>query len=178
MSDELAKKLKWKDFYENVIRDRQFCNTTCQIYTRCPLSIQSKLSNKEDCRVKAMDSDTRRRFVRLFVFGDDGLYDEAMSTLFDLSQVLDIRHNKKEMITYLDLVVKLARTFRGVVEDKTPQKLVINIEDYAKPVELVGPGGLVEEGEIVMKRDPDSLLESPNLENIVKHRETKGNIFT
>jgi len=177
--DDLAKKVKWKEFYENVIRDRQFCNTSCIVYTRCPLSIQSRISDKHKCRVRELDSDHRRHFVRMFVFGEEGLYDEALAIIFNLTQILDLQNDKKDITLFLEALIKVARTFKGVAPDNSPKKLTINLEDYApeNKVMLVGQNGVVEEGKIVLDHDEESLIESPNLDSILKGP-PKGKMFT
>ena len=175
MADELGKKLKWKDFYENVLRDREFCNTTCQCFTRCPFSVQTKITEKQPCRVKELDNETQRRFVRLFVFGDDGLYDEAISTLFMISQKVDMT-DKDELGKYFELVLKFTRTFKGMIEEKAPNKFTISIEDIGKDVQVTDSRGRSVEADIIHDNDKESLLSSPNLGDIMKRCENK--VFT
>lgn len=169
----------------NGIKNRKHCNTRCIIFDQCPmmpLSLSRENPNS-DCLLNKGGNVLIRRFINLMAKGEDGLLNEINNTLY--SYAFDIETAppsvKKD---YAMMCMKLheqlyASQKNRDMEMKPNLTVVINEMDNTGKIREITP--ILEAGPIggrklnkeaydaVKEEDPESLLTSPLLEDLMKN---------
>jgi hypothetical protein len=160
---------RWEEF-QNMLATRETCSRECDYYDKCPLMPVVKAQGVYTCIVKGMSLDEKRKFMNFFVGGQQGLRDEIMLVLYDFTNTLDLK-DPKEAKSYIDLLLRVHREFYSVKKDDNkvnrPLTVTISETEGKRPREKTSPiRDTVDE-------DPESLLNSPDLEELVRLRKEK-----
>jgi len=159
------------DFYTKIDQELAkipYCSPKCGYYMVCPVCDRSN-TDTAPCVLLLLEETQRRRFVNLYLRGREGLKAEATELLFNLARRLDLKQNPADMITYIDTILKIDRSFkidpRKVVEtpkeeqEEAPARVEVSVTKRAKskdPDEKI-----VRKLEKELDNNPDSLFNSP-----------------
>jgi hypothetical protein len=114
-----------------------------------------------------LPEDKRRRFVNLYLRGRDGLQAEARELLFNLANGLNLKTSPADMITYIDTILKIDRSFKVTTpaskkvepeEDEVPQKIEVVVSKKAKAKDP--DEAIVRKIEKELDKNPESLFNS------------------
>ncbi len=175
------KRDKWLEFHTTVLKSRVVCSTTCVYYHRCPLAVYKDVSQDKPCEVVKLNDQDRERFMSLFVFGDEGLKDEAFRMLFKLARMLPM-DDPRGVEKYLDLLLRVVRAFRTDLAKETGpgEPITVNISglDVGELTDNPKEKLFLAE-DVVVQTDPESLLTSPVVDKIGKipTKESKKPVF-
>lgn len=156
------------------LKMRELCTNQCQYYLKCPYAAYHDVAKRENkCRVVELSKEEQKRFINMFVFDEeDGLKNEALGTLWSLGKALDLKDDPREMKMYLEAVVNVARAFK-----KQEKKVEKKVEPIEINMSTLNPKAVGKEIiPIPVKNednDPQSLLNSKNLEGILAKRDGK-----
>lgn len=158
------------DFYAKVDEELAkipYCSPKCNYYMACPVCDRSD-TNAAPCVLLMLEESQRRRFVNLYLRGRDGLKAEATELLFNLARKLDLKQNPGDMITYIDTILKIDRSFKVEAKktkepetetEEAPARVEVTVTKKAKskdPDEKI-----VRKLEKELDNNPDSLFNSP-----------------
>ena len=158
------------DFYAKVDEELAkipYCSPKCNYYMACPVCDRSD-TNAAPCVLLMLEESQRRRFVNLYLRGRDGLKAEATELLFNLARKLDLKQNPGDMITYIDTILKIDRSFKveakktkepETEQEEAPARVEVTVTKKAKskdPDEKI-----VRKLEKELDNNPDSLFNSP-----------------
>lgn len=159
------------DFYAKVDEELSkipFCSSKCNYYMACPVCDRSN-TNAAPCVLLLLEESQRRRFVNLYLRGRAGLKAEVTELLFNLARRLDLKQNPADMMTYIDTILKIDRSFkvdpRVVVEtpkierEDAPATIEVAVTKKAKPKNQ--DEKIVRKVERELDNNPDSLFNSP-----------------
>jgi hypothetical protein len=133
----------------------------------CPVCDRSD-TNAAPCVLLMLEESQRRRFVNLYLRGRDGLKAEATELLFNLARKLDLKQNPGDMITYIDTILKIDRSFKVEAKktkepetetEEAPARVEVTVTKKAKskdPDEKI-----VRKLEKELDNNPESLFNSP-----------------
>ena len=93
------------------IAKRKHCNMQCRIWDKCPLKHIASNTEGKPCLVNKLPARVKRRFVHLFLEGEEGVINEIKETLYDLSSRTN--NNVELQIAYLDRLLKFYKTVYG-----------------------------------------------------------------
>ena len=126
-------------------------------------------TNAAPCVLLMLEESQRRRFVNLYLRGRDGLKAEATELLFNLARKLDLKQNPGDMITYIDTILKIDRSFKvdttkvketpKTEKEEAPPRVEVTVTKKAKskdPDEKI-----VRKLERELDNNPESLFNSP-----------------
>jgi len=181
MSTSLSRKAKYKKFADSVLKRREDCTASCEIYGVCPFSNYDSRKGKQECVVKNLDKIDKNRFIAIFVFGDEGLKNEALKMLYKLGGILNLEDDPKEMQSYLEMIVKIIKAFKiDYTKVETDDQVIeIKLDD----VKVVGdiPVETPVFSENFTTNDPESLMDSDKLDEIITppaNKDTKIRVFS
>lgn len=158
------------DFYAKVDEELAkipYCSPKCNYYMACPVCDRSD-TNAAPCVLLMLEESQRRRFVNLYLRGRDGLKAEATELLFNLARKLDLKQNPGDMITYIDTILKIDRSFKVEAKktkepetetEEAPARVEVTVTKKAKskdPDEKI-----VRKLEKELDNNPESLFNSP-----------------
>ena len=158
------------DFYAKVDEELAkipYCSPKCNYYMACPVCDRSD-TNAAPCVLLMLEESQRRRFVNLYLRGRDGLKAEATELLFNLARKLDLKQNPGDMITYIDTILKIDRSFKVEAKktkepetetEEAPARVEVTVTKKAKskdPDEKI-----VRKLEKELDDNPESLFNSP-----------------
>lgn len=158
------------DFYAKVDEELAkipYCSPKCNYYMACPVCDRSD-TNAAPCVLLMLEESQRRRFVNLYLRGRDGLKAEATELLFNLARKLDLKQNPGDMITYIDTILKIDRSFKveakktkepETEQEEAPARVEVTVTKKAKskdPDEKI-----VRKLERELDNNPESLFNSP-----------------
>ena len=159
------------DFYAKVDEELAkipYCSPKCNYYMACPVCDRSD-TNAAPCVLLMLEESQRRRFVNLYLRGRDGLKAEATELLFNLARKLDLKQNPGDMITYIDTILKIDRSFKvdttkvketpKIEQEEAPARVEVTVTKKAKskdPDEKI-----VRKLERELDDNPESLFNSP-----------------
>ena len=158
------------DFYAKVDEELAkipYCSPKCNYYMACPVCDRSD-TNAAPCVLLMLEESQRRRFVNLYLRGRDGLKAEAIELLFNLARKLDLKQNPGDMITYIDTILKIDRSFKVEAKktkepetetEEAPARVEVTVTKKAKskdPDEKI-----VRKLEKELDNNPESLFNSP-----------------
>lgn len=146
--------------------NRKSCNASCKAWIVCPLVERGESSI---CRVQNMSDYEKARFYNIFVADEKGLKNESLSALYRYSVVADVEKDPKEIAKYLEMLLKIVKTFRDEkTVEEINEKLTVEIKGMTprgeKTDRVVLSGAQMEE------EDTETLFYSPKLLDIVKKR--------
>lgn len=158
------KKLFQVKEFEDILADRHTCDTECIYFHKCPLAY-GKARKETKCRVRELPDDQIVRYLTFFIFDETGLRDEAFRILFKVGQVLNLRDDAREMNMYLDMLLKIIRTFRIDVNNVSglDEPISINIKDFGSDKPLDPAEKVWRQEGVVLMEDPESLVHSATL---------------
>jgi len=165
----------------NCLKLKMWCTPGCNYFYFCPDAIRIYRKNeKRECKALEWDERKKKRFARVYLMGEEGVYLEARETLFALADTLNIEDDPKEMEKYINLCIQLGKQIKvdkQKVEGK-PEPLTIDISaiEPAKPSKVEQPKQTKDE--IESDPDPETLLDSEYLEDIVKNIDKVRNKVT
>lgn len=155
----------WEKF-QSTLATRETCSRDCEYYESCPLMPLSKEKGVFSCVARGLSISEKRKFMNFFMRGEDGIRHEIMGIMFNLTKLLDME-DLRDVKTYMDM---LLRVHRELYSNKKPE------EKPMKPmtIKVTGTKGKkvekTEENDDFLNRDEESLLNSPNLEDILSGR--------
>jgi hypothetical protein len=151
---------KWGEF-SNAVANRETCDISCPVFASCPMTIYSP-----ECLVSVMSDMDKRKMLTIFFMGEDGIKTEILNSLFRLSQKLDMK-DVNDLRIYLDNLLRVHRQlFNQKNKTQQPMSAVqIIMGDVAPRREESRPMVVLEERDIT--KDPESLFQSPELDNII-----------
>lgn len=178
------------DRWVNSIKNRKKCSTKCAIFDICPLMALSisKANVGTACLLNKGGNALIRRFVNIFVKGEQGLLNELDNVLYIYG--LDIESQPKSVQKeYANLILQKHRQVYGDkerIQEMKPQLTVV-INEMGRDREIIpvleaGPIRLGREVNEVMAEyvethrdrfmdvEEDSLLNSPIIEDILAGR--------
>ena len=167
-SDDLA--LRFERFQLSLTTKDQ-CNTTCEYYYRCPLVPRSKETEVFACAARTLDEKSKRRFMNIFVFGEEGVREEIVSNLFFLSEKLDFK-DPKEQKDYIQLLLQCYKVlYKGEEKPKSrTEPLTVNVKGIKLPKKPGEAVSVVLEDNSEIQTDPESLFNSPVIDTFVRRR--------
>jgi hypothetical protein len=128
------------DFYTEI--DKQlakipYCSSKCVYYMICPVCDRSN-TQAAKCALLLLDDSMRRRFINLYLRGRDGLKAESTELLFNLAWKLDLKNKPADMITYIDTILKIDRSFKVTVDSKAgPEMKASKSEEIPESIDVV-----------------------------------------
>jgi len=188
------------------ITRRRWCSPNCIVFYQCPLMpialqakkgeraclINGRYDPKEKGFVKTGDK-LRRRFINMFMSGEDGLIDEMMRTLFDFS-IEAATATIQDRKDYMDMLLK---TYRSLFGDHHAARIVEPVTITLHEIGFDGEEIIHQKKHVkaliqdtnqtralkekfacrqAAAHDPESLADSPILTEILNHEVTIGNI--
>ena len=157
----------------SLFNKRELCTNQFPYFLKCPYATYTEISKRENkCQVVLLSREEQKKFINLFVFEEEGLKNESLQTLWNLGKALNLNEDPREMKMYLEAVVNVARAFK-----KQEKK----VEKKAEPIEInMSTLNPKEVGKEIIpipvkneENDPDSLLNSKNLDGILAKRDGK-----
>ena len=149
------------------------CSPKCNYYMACPVCDRSD-TNAAPCVMLMLEESQRRRFVNLYLRGREGLRAEATELLFNLARNLDLKKNSGDMITYIDTILKIDRSFKvdpakiketpKIEQEEAPATIEVTVSKKAgnkDPNEKI-----VRKVEKELDENPDSLFNSPMVDEM------------
>ena len=166
------------DFYTKIDKELvriPYCSSKCEYYTVCPVCDRSD-TDAAACALRMLPEDKRRRFVNLYLRGRDGLKAEATELLFNLANNLDLKKNPDDMITYIDTILKIDRSFKvdpkkiietpKIEQEDTPERVEVVVTKKAKPADPFEK--TVRKVENELDNNPESLFNSHVVDEIAR----------
>lgn len=178
------------------ITTRKRCNEKCPLFYECPLmviAIQAPVRERV-CLMRIMGPGIRRRFVKMFGGGEDGLIEEMKKILFIYSQDIE-RMPPARQAEYFEMLLKMFKAIYGErrVQIKEPKPISIQLREVNgrfvskelfidRNVNTVIPQHIKDEArerleDINPENDPESLINSPVVESFVGFHPGKGAII-
>jgi hypothetical protein len=150
---------KWVEF-SNAVRDREKCDIGCPMFASCPMTVYAP-----ECLVTLMKEEDKRKMLTIFFMGEDGLKTEILSSLFRLSQYLNMK-DMHELQIYLDSLLRVHRQlYTSKTKQPSPMQAVqIIMGDSVPNKKSDTPMVILEEKDSTA--DPDSLFNSPMMDTI------------
>jgi len=169
LKEPTEKKKKWNTF-NLTLGKRKRCDMTCRYFQLCPYSDAQSAADfaedKQPCMMANETPDVKRAFMNLFQFGEDGMRDEVMRTVFRAKKLYD-PNRVDHMERYANLLLKVVKQYGGREELMETGPVTIDIRglepstvEYEKPI-------ILDDGRVVQE-DTESLYHSPNLEKIMR----------
>ena len=170
----------------NSIKNRKWCGAKCRIFWYCPMMPLSMSRANVDgaCLLNKGGNVLIRRFLNLMAKGEDGLLNEIMNTLFSYGYDIETAPpsvKKEYAMMCLQLHKQLYADKERAQEMKPQLTVVINEmgrDGVIREVPVIEVGKVSAAGvskaasdflDSLEEEDPDSLLDSPKLEEIMRH---------
>jgi len=162
-----------RSIFEDEIEQRTKCDSTCTFHHLCPLVKYS--SGGKRCPAQNLNEDDMRRLINLYFMGEEGLKQEVLSSIFQLSRILDLKGNPKDIAQYVDTAIRATRTYYNDKSTKAPSTNGIDVNismvkgrpENSPLVEVVGQKGVYIDPRA---EDPESLMNSSIVDEIVASR--------
>lgn len=160
----------------NQFRNKIVCSNRCHFYYFCPESHRKTHKDPDNklCKAAYWDEKKKRRFIRIFMLGDEGAYLEARETLFNLAETLNLDDDPKEMEKYIDLCLKMGRAIKSDRERfEKPGPLTIDVSsiEVGSSPKLQSP-----DTTSILEEDAESLLSSDIIEELIKRKKPNGEV--
>lgn len=155
------KKTEWEKFRAFLVTRSQ-CDSNCKYFQVCPVA-----NMDDECKLKTLEPNQRRHFINLLVLQGEGIKYELIQALYEYSRIIDFK-DPKDLRSYIELLTKSLRAFPVKEEDSDRGPITIDVSG----IELKDNPNIniplqLDDGRIVQE-DPESLLNSPKLREIIR----------
>jgi len=158
------------------INMRNQCNIGCKYYFKCPLMKLAIERKPPECLMKTWDRKQVIRFLRLDG-GEKGVSSEIEHVLWEMGEQLDLEpENLKLRTSYMDLMLRYYKLkFIDQKAESTDKDITVQVTTVAeRKSKMVPVGDRVFEVPVEListEDDPESLFNSPLVENIIRRED-------
>ena len=118
------------------------------------------------CPAQNLDPKDKLTWINLFLMGDDGIRSEIMRSIYNLARILDLEGDARAILQYVEVLLKVSKMGdRKQKQEKAPDNeiRITTVEGLPKGTPVI----------MIPENDPDSLYNSPVLDEIMEERRNR-----